>query len=142
MTGLSPRKLKYMRAFAEAWPDPPIVQQLVAQLPWGHNIRLLEAFKQPEARLVRDPGRRARLEPRRPDPPDRRTAHRPRWQGADEFCPNPAQRGRSNGHIATTTPMEGLVASPIAEADSERARLLHRPVSEAQPERTPTLGPI
>jgi hypothetical protein len=44
MTGLSPRNLKYMRAFAEAWPDHAIVQQLVAQLPWGHNIRLLEAL--------------------------------------------------------------------------------------------------
>jgi predicted nuclease of restriction endonuclease-like (RecB) superfamily len=44
MAGLSSRNLKYMRAFAEAWPDPAIVQQLVAQLPWGHNIRLLEAL--------------------------------------------------------------------------------------------------
>lgn len=50
MTGLSPRNLKYMRAFAEVWPDQAIVQQLVAQLPWGHNIRLLEALKQPEER--------------------------------------------------------------------------------------------
>ncbi len=48
MTGLSPRNLKYMRAFAEAWPDREIVQQLVAQLPWGHNLRLLEAVKRPE----------------------------------------------------------------------------------------------
>ena len=38
MTGLSPRNLKYMRAFAEAWPEEPIVQQLVAQIPWGHNV--------------------------------------------------------------------------------------------------------
>jgi predicted nuclease of restriction endonuclease-like (RecB) superfamily len=50
MTGLSPRNLKYMRAFAEAWPDRAIVQQLVAQLPWGHNLRLLEALKLPEER--------------------------------------------------------------------------------------------
>jgi hypothetical protein len=28
--GFSPRNLKYMRAFAEAWPDEAIVQQLVA----------------------------------------------------------------------------------------------------------------
>jgi hypothetical protein len=33
MTGLSPRNLKYMRAFAEAWPDPAIVQRLVANCP-------------------------------------------------------------------------------------------------------------
>lgn len=43
MTGLSARNLKYKRAFAEAWPDEPIVQQAVARLPWGHNVRLLEA---------------------------------------------------------------------------------------------------
>jgi hypothetical protein len=27
------RNLKYMRAFAEAWPDKTIVQQLAAQIP-------------------------------------------------------------------------------------------------------------
>jgi predicted nuclease of restriction endonuclease-like (RecB) superfamily len=42
MKGLSPRSLKYMRAFAEAWPDRAIVQQLAAQLPWFHNCLLLE----------------------------------------------------------------------------------------------------
>ncbi len=40
-----------MRAFAEAWPDEPIVQQAVARLPWGHNVRLLEAVKGPDERL-------------------------------------------------------------------------------------------
>jgi predicted nuclease of restriction endonuclease-like (RecB) superfamily len=45
MTGLSPRNLKYMRAFAEAWPEAPIVQQLVAQIPWGHCVRLLDYVK-------------------------------------------------------------------------------------------------
>jgi predicted nuclease of restriction endonuclease-like (RecB) superfamily len=45
MTGLSARNLKYMRAFAEAWPDPEFVQQVVALLPWGHNVRLLDAVK-------------------------------------------------------------------------------------------------
>ena len=50
MTGLSARNLKYMRAFAEAWPDAEIVQQVVAQLPWGHNVRLLDAVKVPEQR--------------------------------------------------------------------------------------------
>jgi nuclease YhcG-like protein len=33
-----------MRAFAEAWPDLQIVQQVAAQLPWGHNMRLLDAI--------------------------------------------------------------------------------------------------
>lgn len=31
LKGFSPRNLKYMRAFAEAWPDEAIVQQLAAQ---------------------------------------------------------------------------------------------------------------
>ena len=35
MKGFSPRNLKYMRAFAEAWPDAEFVQQAAAQLPWG-----------------------------------------------------------------------------------------------------------
>jgi predicted nuclease of restriction endonuclease-like (RecB) superfamily len=51
MTGFSPRNLKYMRAFAEAYPDEQIVQQVVAQIPWGHNVRLLDAIKDPEIRL-------------------------------------------------------------------------------------------
>ncbi|WP_157343675.1 PDDEXK nuclease domain-containing protein [Bradyrhizobium pachyrhizi] len=50
MTGLSARNLKYMRAFAEAWPDREFVQQVVALLPWGHNVRLLDAVKAPEQR--------------------------------------------------------------------------------------------
>jgi predicted nuclease of restriction endonuclease-like (RecB) superfamily len=43
--GFSPRSLKYMRALAEAWPDEAIVQQLIAQLPWGHNVRVLDRVK-------------------------------------------------------------------------------------------------
>jgi predicted nuclease of restriction endonuclease-like (RecB) superfamily len=31
--GFSPRNLKYMRVFAQAWPDEPIVQQLVGFYP-------------------------------------------------------------------------------------------------------------
>lgn len=45
MTGISARNLKYMRSLANAWPDREIVQQLVAQLPWGHNTVLLQAVK-------------------------------------------------------------------------------------------------
>lgn len=45
MTGISARNLKYMRSLAEAWPDRQIVQQLVAQLPWGHNTVLLQDVK-------------------------------------------------------------------------------------------------
>src|SRR5262249_17969932 len=50
MEGFSPRNLKYMRAFALAWPEEPIVQQLVAQIPWGHNVRLLDQVKDRLAR--------------------------------------------------------------------------------------------
>ncbi|OWK38950.1 PDDEXK nuclease domain-containing protein [Fimbriiglobus ruber] len=45
VAGFSPRNLKYMRAFAEAWTDEAIVQRVVAQIPWGHNITLLETLK-------------------------------------------------------------------------------------------------
>jgi predicted nuclease of restriction endonuclease-like (RecB) superfamily len=41
MKGLSRRNLFYMRAFAAGWPDS-IVQQAVAQLPWGHITVLLD----------------------------------------------------------------------------------------------------
>ncbi len=51
MHGLSPRNLKYMRKFAEAWPDHPIVQETLAQIPWYHNITLLEKLPTAEARL-------------------------------------------------------------------------------------------
>src|SRR5215218_6951797 len=51
MTGLSPRNLKYMRAFADAFPDLEIVQQVAAQLPWGHIMKLIDAVKNPDERL-------------------------------------------------------------------------------------------
>jgi predicted nuclease of restriction endonuclease-like (RecB) superfamily len=51
MKGLSPRNFKYMRAFADAWPDRSIVQQAVAQLPWRHNIALIEKLDKTEDRL-------------------------------------------------------------------------------------------
>jgi predicted nuclease of restriction endonuclease-like (RecB) superfamily len=37
MRGFSRANLMYMRAFAEAWPDAEIVQQLVGQLSWGRT---------------------------------------------------------------------------------------------------------
>ena len=51
MKGFSPRNLKYMRAFANAWPKLEIVQEALAQLPWYHNIALLEKLKSSEDRL-------------------------------------------------------------------------------------------
>lgn len=43
--GFSTRNLKYMRSLAAAWPDPAIVPQLVALLPWGHLRVLLDRVK-------------------------------------------------------------------------------------------------
>lgn len=51
MQGFSPRNLKYMRAFATAWPALDLVQRVVAQLTWGQNITLLEKLDTPEDRL-------------------------------------------------------------------------------------------
>jgi len=51
MNGFSARNLKYMRKFAEAWPDREIVQRTVAQIPWRSNLTLLEKLKEPELRL-------------------------------------------------------------------------------------------
>ncbi|MEZ2322290.1 MAG: YhcG family protein [Microcoleus sp.] len=50
MKGFSPRNLKYMRSFAETYPDEQFVQQVVAQIPWGHNLRILDAVKDPVER--------------------------------------------------------------------------------------------
>lgn len=33
--GFRLRNLRYMRSLAEAWPEPEILQQLIAKLPWG-----------------------------------------------------------------------------------------------------------
>jgi len=51
MRGLSPRNLKYMRAFAAAWPDRQIVQEPLARIPWFHHIALLEKLQTAEDRL-------------------------------------------------------------------------------------------
>jgi predicted nuclease of restriction endonuclease-like (RecB) superfamily len=50
MKGFSPRNLKYMRAFYEAWPDFEFVQQAAAQIPWFHNCTILDKVSQPETR--------------------------------------------------------------------------------------------
>ena len=51
MKGFAARNLRYMRAFAEAYPDLELVQQLVADIPWGHNVRLLDRVKNLDERL-------------------------------------------------------------------------------------------
>lgn len=51
MKGFSPRNLKYMRAFAAAWPDREVVQASLAQVTWYHNLTLLEKLTTAEERL-------------------------------------------------------------------------------------------
>jgi predicted nuclease of restriction endonuclease-like (RecB) superfamily len=50
MHGFSPRNLKYMRAFADAWPDAEFVQAVLAQLPWYHQLALLDKLPGPQTR--------------------------------------------------------------------------------------------
>ncbi|WP_420594065.1 PDDEXK nuclease domain-containing protein [Deinococcus sp.] len=50
LKGFSPRNLQYMQQFAATWSDAEMVQQLVSQLPWGHNVVLLQKVKDPDAR--------------------------------------------------------------------------------------------
>lgn len=50
MKGLSRANLFYMRAFAEAYPDEQIVQQLAGQIPWWHNVVIMTKIKDPKQR--------------------------------------------------------------------------------------------
>ena len=45
--GFSRRNLHYMRSFAGLFRDDEFVQQPVAQIPWGHVTRILDAFDDP-----------------------------------------------------------------------------------------------
>ena len=54
MKGLSRSNLMSMRAFALAWPDfesNSIGQQAVGQIPWGHNVLLIQKLEEKEDRL-------------------------------------------------------------------------------------------
>ena len=42
---LSRTNLLYMRAFAEAYSEEQIVQQVVGQTPWGYNLAIVDEFK-------------------------------------------------------------------------------------------------
>ncbi|XKY25240.1 DUF1016 family protein (plasmid) [Pseudomonas luteola] len=42
--------LKYIRAFAQAWPNSHFVQEMLAQLPWYYQLTLLDKLKTNEAR--------------------------------------------------------------------------------------------
>ncbi|MDR1915141.1 MAG: DUF1016 N-terminal domain-containing protein [Synergistaceae bacterium] len=48
--GYSVRNLKYMAKFAKTYPDFEFVQRAVAQIPWRHNVTLLDKVKNAEER--------------------------------------------------------------------------------------------
>lgn len=50
MGGLSARNLLAMKVFAREFPEGPIAQQPVAQLPWGHVLQIMQRLKNPAAR--------------------------------------------------------------------------------------------
>ena len=47
MRGLSTRNLLAMKIFAREFPNSPIAQQPVAQLPWGHVLQIIQRIKDP-----------------------------------------------------------------------------------------------
>lgn len=49
--GFSPRNLRYMRSFADAWLDFPMLQAPLVTLPWYHQIALFEKLGNAETRL-------------------------------------------------------------------------------------------
>ena len=51
MTGLGVRNLLFMRQFGAAWPDRAIVKGVLSQLPWYHNLALLQKLDKPDSRL-------------------------------------------------------------------------------------------
>lgn len=51
-TGYSVRNLKYMKKFYTEYKDDKVMQQLVAQVPWGHNIVLMDKVKNKEIRKI------------------------------------------------------------------------------------------
>lgn len=51
LRGFSTRNLKYMRAFAQAYPDEAFVQAVLAQLTWYHHITLLDKIRDEKERL-------------------------------------------------------------------------------------------
>ena len=49
--GYSARNLKYMAKFAKTYPDREFVQTLSAQIPWSHNVAILDKVKDQEERI-------------------------------------------------------------------------------------------
>ena len=51
MKGLSTKNLKYMRKFAQEYPDALFVQEVLAQLTWYHVLTLLDKVLDNQERL-------------------------------------------------------------------------------------------
>ena len=51
LKGFSSRNLKYMRKLAEVYPDLSFVQQVAAQIPWAHNMVILDKLNVHPERL-------------------------------------------------------------------------------------------
>ena len=51
-SGFSPRNLRYMRKFSQIWTDSAILQR-VAELPWRHQIVLVEKLHTTEMQIGR-----------------------------------------------------------------------------------------
>ena len=49
--GFSQRNLKCMAKFASTYPDREFVQTVSAQIPWSHNIAIMEKVKEAEERI-------------------------------------------------------------------------------------------
>lgn len=49
--GYSVRNLKYMAKFAQTYPDLEFVQTVSAQIPWSHNVAILDKVKDQEERI-------------------------------------------------------------------------------------------
>lgn len=50
MREFTPSNLMYMKVFAETWTDSKFVQQVVAQLPWGHIVCIIEEVSEHDVR--------------------------------------------------------------------------------------------
>lgn len=51
MKGLSSQNLAYIRQFASEYEDIQIIQQLVGEIPWGHNIVIFARIKKHDQRI-------------------------------------------------------------------------------------------
>lgn len=49
--GYSVRNLKYMSKFAEEYPDREFVQTVSAQIPWSHNVAIMDKVKDHDIRI-------------------------------------------------------------------------------------------